>query len=243
MQSTIEQSLFVRGTEMFKSNKLREALVIFEDLIDTNPEHIQAYFYLGNIFHMKGQIGKAIRAFNKVLSLDPNHTDASISLSVLLNDIGKYEEAKKIYDEADKNVKINTTGITDNHINKKFSLKHFEIAELYLTYNRFEEAIFEYNKAIGLDPEHLELRIKLAKVYAKKGFIAKAFEELKKLKRENPGYSEARVALGLLYYGNGNILEAQNEWQAALYKDPANTEIKMYLELSRSASETNPRLN
>ena len=35
-------------------------------------------------------IGKAIKAFNKVLSLEPNHTDASISLSVLYNPINQY---------------------------------------------------------------------------------------------------------------------------------------------------------
>ena len=60
---------------------------------------------------------------------------------------------------------------------------------------------------MNLDPDNLELRIKIAKTYTKKGFTSKAFEELKRLKNEQPGYMPARIALGLLYYGNGNIIE------------------------------------
>ena len=75
--------------------------------------------------------------------------------------------------------------IEDVHINKKFSVKHFELAELYLTYNRFDEALFEYKKSSALDPENLDIKLKMAKVLAKKGFISKAIDELKKLKNEN----------------------------------------------------------
>lgn len=212
---------------------------MFEEVVALNPNHSEAYFYMGNIFHLQGYLGKAIKAFNKVLELDPNHTDASISLSVILNDIGRYEEAQQIFDKANENVKNKNLGIQDPHINKKFSLKHFELAEMYFSYERYEEALFEYNKAIGLDPDNLEIRIKIAKVYSKKGYFSKAFEELRKLKSEFPHYIPARVALGLLHYGKGNAIEAQTEWQSALNKDPENAEIQMYLNISKSATETN----
>jgi len=48
----------------------------------------------------------------------------------------------------------------------------------------------------------------------------------------------ARIALGLLYYGNGNIIEAQAEWQNVLSRDPNHPDAVMYLQLSRSATET-----
>jgi tetratricopeptide (TPR) repeat protein len=185
------------------------------------------------------QLGKAIKSFNKVLELNPGNTEASISLSVILNDIGKYEQAQQVFSKANDKVKSGSTGVNDPHINKKFSLKHLEIAEMYFSYNRYDEALFDYNKAIDLDPSNLEIRIKIAKVYSKKGYVSKAIDELRLLKSENPGYIQARVALGLLYYGNGNIVEAQNEWSYALKKDPTNTELQMYLNLSESATETN----
>jgi len=238
MESKREQQLLGNGIELFNKNSLSKSIKLFEEVIDINPKSSEAYFYIGNIFHIKGQLGKAVKAFNKVLEIDPNHTDASISLSVILNDIGKYEEAKSIFDKANNQVKKENTGLNDPHINKKFSLKHFEVAEMYFTYNRYDEALFEYEKASGLDPENLEVRIKIAKVYSKKGFLSKALEVLKKLRAEHVSYIPARVAIGLLHYGSGNVLEAQTEWQTALQKDPGNEELQMYLKLSTSATET-----
>lgn len=228
--------------KLMEKGKRAEALKILEELLEDydNSSYPEIYFMMANIFHLNGEIGKAIKAFNKVLELDPAHTDAAISLSVLYNDIGHYEEAKKVFDQANERVKAKTQGekIVDKHISKKFSAKHYELAELYLTYGRYDEALFEYNKASSLDFENLEIRLKIAKVYAKKNFIAKAFEELKKLKTEHPNYLQARVALGILYFGSGKILEAQTEWQQVISKEPLNKEAHMYLNLSKTATET-----
>lgn len=239
MEVSKESQLLNNGKELFQKNQFKKALHTLEEVLELNSKNSDAYFLMGNIFHIKGQLGKAIKAFNKVLEIDENHTDASISLSVILNDIGKYEQAKEVFEKANNNVKKESKGVDDPHINKKFSAKHYEIAEMYFSYNRYEEALFEYNKAIALDPDNLEIRIKMAKVYSKKGYISKAFEELRRLKTEQPAYIPARVALGLLHYGSGNILEAQTEWQNALSKDPINEELQMYLNLSHSATETN----
>ena len=180
MKSIKEEQLLKQGIELFNKNALGRALVAFEELSQINPKSAEAYFYIGNIFHIQGKLGKAVRAFNKVLDIDSSHTDASISLSVILNDIGRYEDAKKIFDKANKKVKNEKKGLEDPHINKKFSQKHFEIAEMYFSYNRYEEALSEYNKAYGLDPDNLDVRIKIARVYAKKGYVSKAFDELRK---------------------------------------------------------------
>lgn len=234
-----ESKLLSDGRELFNKNNLKKAYILFDEVININPKSSEAFFYLGNIFHIQGQLGKAVKAFNKVLELDPNHTDASISLSVILNDIGRYEDAKKIFEKASEKVKNEKVGLQDSHINKKFAAKHYEIAEMYFSYNRYEEALSEYSKACGLDPDNLDGRVKIAKVYSKKGYTSKAFEELRKLKSEHPSYTPARVALGLMHFGKGDTLEAQTEWQVALSKDPKNEEILMYLNISKNATETN----
>lgn len=231
--------LLKKAKEAFQRNDLKTASLLLNEVIDQNPNSTEGFFYLANVFHVRGELGKAVKAFQRVLELDPHHTDAAISLSVIYNDIGKYEEAKAIFDKANNQVKnTQTQGVSDPHLNKKFSLKHYEIAEMYASYSRYDEALFEYNKAAALDSDNLEIRIKIAKNYTKKGFTSKAFEELKRLKNEHPGYMPARIALGLLYYGNGNIIEAQAEWQNVLGRDPSHAEATMYMTLSRSATET-----
>jgi len=231
--------LLKKAKESFQKNDLKTASLFLNEIIEQNPNATEAFFYLANVFHIRGELGKAIKAFQRVLELDPHHTDAAISLSVIFNDIGRYEEAKTIFEKANSQVKnIQTSGLSDPHLNRKFSLKHYELAEMYASYSRCDEALFEYNKAVALDPDNLEIRIKVAKAYTKKGFTSKAFEELKRLKNEHPGYMPVRIALGLLYYGNGNILEAQSEWQNVLSREPNHPEAVMYVNLSRAATET-----
>lgn len=231
--------LLKKAKEAFQKNDLKTAGLLLNEVIEQNPNSTEGFFYLANVFHVRGELGKAIKAFSRVLELDPHHTDAAISLSVIYNDIGKYEEAKTIFEKANNQVKNNQgQGLSDPHLNKKFSLRHYEMAEMYASYGRYDESLFEYNKAATLDPDNLEIRIKISKNYSKKGFISKALEELKRLKNEQPGYMPARIALGLLYYGNGNIIEAQTEWQNVLSREPGHTEALMYVNLSRGANET-----
>lgn len=244
MENAKLNDLLKKAKDAFQKNDLKTASLFLNEIIEQNPNSTEAYFYLANVFHVRGELGKAIKAFQRVLELDPHHTDAAISLSVIFNDIGRYEEAKTIFEKANNQVK-NTQhqGLTDPHLNKKFSLKHYELAEMYASYGRCDEALFEYSKATTLDPDNLEIRIKVAKTYTKKGFTSKAFEELKRLKNEHPGYMPARIALGLLHYGNGNIIEAQAEWQNVLGREPNHPEAQMYVALSRSATETTINLN
>ena len=238
--SSVEKELIERGKVLLESRDVIGATECFHQVVDANPQNSEAYFSLANIYHANGEIGKAIQALLKVRELDPNNTDAAISLSVIYNDIGRYDEARKIFNQENERVKNSKRQdiIEDQHINRKFSDKHFELEELYISYNRFDDALFEYNKCVALNPQNLDARIKMAKVYAKKGFKAKALEELRRLKNEHPSYIPARIAIGVFYYANGNILEAQSEWNKILAKDPTNKEAKMYLNLSRSATET-----
>ncbi|MEA9354888.1 tetratricopeptide repeat protein [Bacteriovorax sp. PP10] len=241
MYASNNEQLLKTARECFDKQEYKKAQVVLNEIIESDDRNVDALFLLANIFHINGEIGKAIKAFTKVLNLNPEHTDAAISLSVLYNDIGQYEDAKKVFDTANERVKGKNKGsglMEDKHINKKFASKHYEIADLYLSYNRYDEALFEFNKVIGLDPENLEARIKIAKVYAKKGFIAKAIEELRNLKNEEPNYAPARIALGVIHYGNGNVLEAQAEWEKVLMKDPFHAEASMYMNLSKTATET-----
>ena len=244
MRSLRRNESYRKAKEFFDQQEYKKAIILLNEIIEEEKDDktllAKTYFLMANIFHLKGEVGKAIKGFNKCLSLDPTHTDASISLSVLYNDIGQYEAAKRIFEVANQRGKSGNDNsfLEDGHINKKFAAKHFELAEMYFTYNRLDEALFEYNKVKNLDATNLEVRIKIAKTYAKKGFVNKAFDELQKLKNEEPNFIPARVALGVLLYGTGKILEAQSEWEKILTKDPRNDEALMYLNLSRTATET-----
>ncbi|MBF0206323.1 MAG: tetratricopeptide repeat protein [Oligoflexia bacterium] len=290
-QGPKELQLMAEGEGLYQKHSYLKAEKVFLEILEINPQNIEALFLLGNIYYNTGKIDKGIKAFRKLLELDSFHTEAAICLSVLYNDIGRYQEAKAIFNEINQRVKTRNgnsstmggaaiaaaTGVygvsswtppaaqaqttssdttietetpiqtplhqhlsplNDPYINKKFAFKHYELGDLYFTYDRYDEALFEYSKASRLDPTNLEARIQIAKVYSKKGYVAKATEELKKIRNEYPNFTPARIALGILYYGGGQVVEAQSEWQRVLSKDPQNKEALMYLQLSSAATET-----
>ena len=240
----IERSLIEQGAAYCRDGKLQEALVCLNKVIEDNPTSYEAFYIIGDIFHQNGEIDKAIKAFSKVLELEPTHTDAALALSILYNDTGQYDQGREIFEQIQASVKCSSKsssgmiGQGDPHLNKKFSYKHYELADLYMSHGRYDEALFEYNKTVVLDGNNLEARVKVGKVYEKKGFVAKAIAELNRIKREHPSYTPARVALGLLYFSHAKVIEAQSEWRKVLEFDPGNEQVNMYLKMCESATET-----
>ena len=57
---------------------------------------------LATIYYDKGQFSKAIKTFKRALEIDPTYTDASVGLSIILNDLGRYEEGKEVFQKAQK---------------------------------------------------------------------------------------------------------------------------------------------
>jgi tetratricopeptide (TPR) repeat protein len=110
-----------------------------------------------------------------------------------------------------------------------------ELADLYFRYRRYDESIEEYAKAAMLDPTTLDIRIRLAKAYAKKGFLTRAMQELQQLKAEHPHFAPARIQLGLLHYSQGNVLDAELEWEGVTDTEPGNREALAYLEMAKRA--------
>lgn len=211
-----------------------KAETLIREKLQAEPQSPDGFYLLGVMYYFQGNIGLTIENLKKALSIDPRHTDAAICLSVLYNDIGKYDDAKSVFESANQSVAHRREG-SELGIDRKFAVKHLELADLYFRYRRYDEAIEEYGKAALLDPTTLEIRIRRAKAFAKKGFVTRAIQELQQLKQEHPSFFGARIQLGLLYYSQGNILDAELEWEAALALEPGSKEATAYLEMAKAA--------
>ena len=205
---------------------------LIRDKFKNDPGSADAYYLKAVLLYFQGKFGPAVDHLKKSLEVDPNHTDAAICLSVVLNDVGRYQEAKGVFEKANQSVSQKTTS-ADAGIDRKFAVKHLELADLYFRYRRYDEAIDEYGKAALLDPTSFEIRIRKAKANAKKGYLSRAIQELEQLKAEHPQYLPARIQLGLLHYSQGDVLDAELEWESILLSEPSNREARSYLEMAK----------
>lgn len=220
--------------DFLKRREYAQAEALIREWLEREPESADAYYHIGVLYYFQGQPGKAIEGLRKALSFDSKHTDAAICLSVILNDIGKYEEAKQVFEKANQSVAHQRSG-DDKEVDRKFAVKHLELADLYFRYRRYDESIEEYAKAALLDSTVLDIRIRLAKAYAKKGFVTRAMQELQQLKNEHQEFIPARIQLGLLHFSQGNVLDAELEWESVLQIQSENREAIAYLEMAKES--------
>jgi tetratricopeptide (TPR) repeat protein len=213
-----------------KQRDYQEADTLIKKAITEEPDNSDLYYLRGLLRSYQNKLSSSIEDLKYCLKLEPKHTDAAVCLSIILNDIGHYDEAKRIFEQANQSVFLKQVG-DDAQVDHKFAIKHFELGDLYFRHRRFDSAIEEYNKAILLDPTNTETRVKRAKAFAKKGFLTRAIQDLQQLKVERPDNSTVGVQLGLLHYSQGNLLDAQIEWESVLEQDPVNREAIAYLEL------------
>lgn len=124
-------------------------------------------YMLAAIAFDRGQLKKAIQLFKQSLEIDPEFTDSAVGLSIILNDLGRYDEAKKIFEDAYSVMKGKQKSGKDNYLNQKLSKKHAELGDLYMVHNMFSEALEEFTKAAKLAPGVTEYTLKLGECLLK----------------------------------------------------------------------------
>ncbi len=231
--------LLKTAQDYFKANKYSAAEPLLNQLILKGTKSADIFHMLGTIYYDQGKFNKAIRAFKRALEIDPSFTDASIGLSIILNDLGRYEEGRRVFEEA-QGLLERHRAFSDPYVNEKLAIKHDELGELYLRYNRIKDGMEQYYKALALSNRKAELGLKIAECYVKLEDYSRAITDLQNLIRDFPTLNTARIRLGQLYYDSGQIPEGVAQWEVVLQKDPQHSEAKRLLKQAQSIEITNP---
>ena len=223
--------LIEEGKFFFKSQKYKKAEELLKMVVAQKKDFADVYNYLGLIFHEEGNYSEAIKSFKKALQINSHYTEAMLNLSILYNDIGEYDNAKKLVNLSRKDAK-STTAAIDPFIRSKLANKHAELADRYQGVGAYKEAIEEYNKALGLE-NYADIRTKMAVCLREKGDVKGALAELKLAVKNNAKFADAQIQLGLTLYAMGKKTEARKIWKTAEKKFPKNKTIKMYLRFTQ----------
>jgi tetratricopeptide (TPR) repeat protein len=104
-------------------------------------------------------------------------------------------------------------------------IPHIWVGESHLALDRWEEAVGPLRAAYSLDPEDVEVALKLGQTLS----ILKRYEEawavLKDAPDRHPNDAWAHACLGQALAGLGRKKEAQERYRAALRLSPGNAEI------------------
>lgn len=238
---SLNDDMLSEAREYFIDGNYKMAEPILSQMLLQNTRNPEVYQMLATIYYDKGQFSKAIKTFKRALEIDPTYTDASVGLSIILNDLGKYDEGKQVFVEAQAQLE-KKTGKNDPFIDEKLSSKHEELADLYFQYKRFNEALEQLLKAQKLSTRKSEITMRIAEIYVQLGQTERAVKDLRALIREYPHFIPARLKLGVIYYNSNNIAEATEQWENILMRDPQHPEALRYLKMAQAAGITSIEL-
>ncbi len=140
----------------------------------------------------------AVKEVDVALSLDPECAEAwHVKALVLQHSFARYEEAREAYLKA-------------LQYKNPFSEAHTNLGTLYMDQKRYDEAIHEYEIAIGdmLNRAPFIAQTNMGWAYFKKGEPKKALEHLNLAISINPKFCMAHLQLGEMLEAQGNVEDA-----------------------------------
>jgi tetratricopeptide (TPR) repeat protein len=225
--------------QFFIEGQYKLAEPLLEQLLLQNLRNPEIYQMLATIYYDRGQFNKAIKTFKRALEIDPQYTDASVGLSIILNDLGRYDEGRKIFQEA-RQILDNQKKPNLSFLDETISKKHEEIADLYSQSRAWSEALENLQKALKLTPQRrVQLGLKLAEAHSRLGESQKAIRELREVLFIDSECVSARLKLAELYQRTNRLVEARDQWESVLVTDPRNSEARENLQKLKSGSKSN----
>ncbi|MDD5434634.1 MAG: tetratricopeptide repeat protein [Nitrospira sp.] len=230
-----QQVLHEEGRAYFEQGDFDAAARCFSEIVkDGSDRFADVFNKLGIIYQRKGLSQKAAGFLEKALKINPSYTEAALNLSIVYNELGRYENAQKIFNSAVRTV-YKTKKVKDPYIDGKLANEHACLGEQYYYLGRFKEAITEYRKALRLCPKYPDIITQLGLAYRENGEIEAAVETFTNAQNEGPKYVPAFLHLGITYYMKGFVDMAIREWNRALAIDPENQDAKIYLSFVSNA--------
>ncbi|MBT3316154.1 MAG: tetratricopeptide repeat protein [Anaerolineae bacterium] len=174
----------------------RQAKASEEPAVEEKSLTAEEWFERGYKSQIDGNHKGAIRCYEEVLRINPNHPEPYNNLGNILVDLKRYAEAEEAYRKAIK-------------IDPEYAVPYRNLGDLFAKLKRPKKAEESYRKAIKIDPED-------DMAYSSLGDL---FDKLKRSKEAIIHYNKAiqlRPNFEPHYYFRGKIYRKQGNFQAAI---------------------------
>ena len=219
-----------KGREHYENREYDKAEAYLIKVANVEEKYADVMNMLGVIYHDKGQVALAEEYFEKALRINPRYTEAALNLAVTYNEQGRYSRAKKVFAHI-TNFREGRKKDIEPFARGKLANMHADLGRAYAELQLLDKAAVEYQQALELCPEFVDIRTRLGQTLRDAGDLEGALEEFVKVKVQKADYLPARISLGVTYFILGDRELAKKEWQAVLDADPGNKSASMYLRM------------
>ena len=121
--------------------RLNEAITQYQKVIEIEPNHAEAHYYLGIAFNEIGRLEEAAAHYRTAIGINPNHANAHNNLGIWLQEIGRLDEAV-------------VHCLKAIAIEPEFAKAHYNLGNAFLELEQFNKAVSSFEKALTNRPDY-----------------------------------------------------------------------------------------
>ena len=228
--------LLTRARERFVVQDYYGAVHLLESVVDSGRAFADVHHLLGVSLSLLGQSERALSELGRALELNPQYVEALIHRGLVLNDVGRTDEAQEAFGKAAERLSLPTAGLP-SPVAAQIANRHADLGETYAAAGALGRAIAQYEAALQLGPDFHDLRYRMARLLMESGRPLEAREALETILRARPNFVDAEAALGLAHYLSGDAAGARSVWEACLARQPENAKVEAYLAMLARAGQ------
>jgi len=234
------EHLVDQARERFQLQDYYGAIHLLEEVLATGRAFADAHHLLGLSYSLVGQPDNALAQLDRALQLNPRYVEALIHRAIVLNELGREDEADAMFRRAAQLGGETREGFPA-HVAAKLANQHAALGDAYVQSGGVNQAIAQYREALELGPGFHDLRYKLGRLLLQAGRALDAREQFEIIVRHRPTYLDAAAMLGLACYLAGDGLAARAVWEECRERRPEDPRVEAYLAmLSRSDVAPSP---
>ena len=165
---------------------LAAPLLAKEPPADFTPRVLSEAIAEGNLAFEAKDYATARRAYERVLSLDPQNSLGLVNLGLVEFYSGDSAKSENLLKQAVR-------------LRMETAPAWLTLGMIYMDQNRFREALAALSQATLLDPKNPRARNFLGVVIGREGWIDGAQQELRRAVELNPAYADAHYTLAVFY--------------------------------------------
>ncbi len=191
--------------------RYEEAAKFFTEVIDLEPNNVEAYNGRAFASMCLKEYQKAIDDLNKAITFNPNYERAYHNLGVVYHELEKYEESIFYYN---KQIELNPNA-ENAYLGRSNS---------YTGLGEHQKSVEDLTKAIELKPDFAEAYCNRAYNYNELKEYQKAICDCDKAEAQNPNLGNIYSNRGNSYYGLGEYQKAIDDYSTAIALEPNDKE-------------------
>jgi tetratricopeptide (TPR) repeat protein len=245
------------GRAQIGAHQLTEAIATLKSTVASDPDNIEAKFYLGAAYEQGGQAEEAIKIFSALVEQSKNGTDELKAnrpvfqqhLAACLQDLGDYRGAIAVFEEMSKGdpaprnwfLLINAYRL-DRQYDKAQTLgkqqleknpKDVNIAMVYARSladaGKAKEGAEILNRQLLDDPGNLDLYVNLSQIYVQAKRFGEAEKVLRRAEEQKLDKEAVKMQLASVYERQKDFDRAETLFKEILKADPRNAVALNYL--------------